>query len=250
MLHKEPDMDFSTSGSVILLWFPDLISLRCLSVVSLLYRKAVLFLVGVKTCFAVGLLWPGVILSETFCWLRECGILFFFLVNHPLSWAAWVKHKLFSELLSVLPLITLPKKRKMCTFNFAFKDSFPSCHFWSMIVLHVWTAKCIHVVLLPWRTAEINFTLMEEQHEHCCLFFFFFNYFSVYYPVCDCCIFLCPCVRDKQDIQYSENLNRKRQGDKQMIPISSLTGTAVHQRLSGICNGVKFHMFLFLCSNS
>lgn len=28
-------------------------------------------------------------------------------------------------------------------------------------------------LLLPWRTAEINFTVMEEQHEHCCLFFFF-----------------------------------------------------------------------------
>lgn len=173
MLHKEPDMDFSTSGSVILLWVPDLISLRCLSVVSLLYRKAVLFLVGVKTLlccwsFVTGSHPIGNVLLAARMWNS-----FFFLVNHPLLWAAWVKHKLFSELLSVLPLITLPKKRKMCTFNFAFKDSFPSCHFWSMIVLHVWTAKCIHVVLLPWRTAEINFTLMEEQHEHCCLFFFF-----------------------------------------------------------------------------
>lgn len=36
----------------------------------------------------------------------------FLLVTHTSSWAAWVKHKLFSELLSVLPLITLRKREK------------------------------------------------------------------------------------------------------------------------------------------
>lgn len=50
---------------------------------------------------------------------------------------------------------------------------------------------------------------------------YFFS--SGYYPVCDRCIFLHPCVRDKQDIEESENLNRKRQGDKQKIPIRSAT---------------------------
>lgn len=57
---------------------------------------------------------------------------------------------------------------------------------------------------------------------------------------CDRCIFLCPCVRDKQDIQNSENLNRKRQGDKQTIPVASFTGTTSHRLPS--FNGLKFHM--------
>lgn len=195
-----------------ILWFflfQDLILLARLSVLSLLYRKAVLCSLRIQARSSV----LNTNARHPVGNVRECGILLsrWTPSSSSTSCMSETQTVLWNVIRATFDHFT--KKRRMRTFNFAFKDPFLSCHFWSMIVLHVWTAKCIHVVLLPWRTAEINFTVMEEQHQR------WFRYWggSVHYQPWDHCIFLCPCVRDKQDVQYSMNLNRKRRETNKLL---------------------------------
>lgn len=72
----------------------------------------------------------------------------------------------------ILPQVLITsQKRKKRTFDFSFRYLFLFCHFvqWLFCMLGLQTYKCC--LLLPWRTTEINFTIIEEQCEHPCCFF-------------------------------------------------------------------------------
>lgn len=126
---------------------------------------------------------------------------------------------LFSELLSVLPLITLRKREKCAPLTLLLKICY----------LPVISGQWLFCMYGLQNVYMLSLTAMKDcwnkLYSHggttWALLLIFFS--SGYYPVCDGHIFSRPCVRDKQDIEESENLNRKRQGDKQKIPIRSAT---------------------------
>lgn len=195
---------------------------RVLSAVSLLSRKAVLCLSRVQARSPV----LNTNARHPVGNVCECGILLS-------RWTPSSSTSCMSETRTVLWNVIratfdhFTKKSRMRTFNFAFRDPFLSCHFWSMIVLHVWTAKCIHVVLLPWRTAEINFTVMEEQHQHWC---HYWGGGSVHYQPWDHLHLLVSVCEGQtgRPVQYEPK--QEKEGDKQTRPITSFTGTTVAQR--------------------
>lgn len=199
MLHKALDVPFP----VVDIWYY-LISVYDLSWVymfvtcffmQLLYRKALLcFSARVNDYFFLcwSLAWKLnwlIILSKGFKLLNVDVVVegldccFYFSGNHKTHIVVCKSHGLHEWITQnwnvncttlILPQVlttSQKRKKKKSTFNFAFQYLFIFRHFvqWLFCMLGLQTYKCC--LLLPWRTTEINVTVMEEQCErHCCFF--------------------------------------------------------------------------------